>query len=211
MLKNTKKGAIFGIDARIALAVFAMVSLVASYNSFFKIDDAQTASLITQVDTLRKAAMQNIADNDYDYKRDATNLNDNIFGLYDTSGSYGLNFGKNNHSYIKQVDASNVDGEGYIQTPTGVIKFDNKNLYASSDLTTFTKTDCSNTLKDCTYWVKLTNVPEEAFINLKDYFDGLTGLNYSSAIASLQTGIIVPANINAGKTHADVYLNVGER
>lgn len=209
MILQAKKGAMFGIDARIALAIFAMVSVLGAYNSFYKIGKAQDASLVTQVNILRDAARQNIADNGLDYNISGANLNDNIFGIYDSSGSGGLNMGKNNQSYIKQIDASPTDGTGFIQTADSTINYDNKYLYSTTDFSTFATTDCVNTSATCYYFIKFMNVDEDSFSLLNEYFDADTTTTYSSAIANLTEGLVVAHNIVTDI--ADVYVKVGER
>lgn len=208
---NLNKGAIFGVDARIAIMIFSILGVVGAYYSSDVISKAQEESLLSQVKTLRQAAMQNIIDNDNDYTLDNAVLNDNLFGIYVDSSSADLGRGRNNFAYINQTNPSATVGKTLISTPARVIEVDNKNLYSSNAATgvSFNLTDCADTLDNCYYWFKLDNMNEESFKLLDTYFDATAGTFADTP--SVEEGVIVAPVIDTGNDIATVLVKVGER
>lgn len=207
---NTSKGAIFGMDARIAIVIFSILGLVGAYYTSNKIEEAQTKSVVEQVSVLRNAAMQNIVDNGFDYKLYSSAANSNIFGVYDNA-SNDLVRGKNNRAYIKSSDPKSESGVTYIQTPVRNIEVDNLNLHTSTvaSASSTSTNDCVNTSLDCFYWIKLSSVNEDSFKLLEEHFDGsTTGFDDASAKT---TGIIVAPNVDTVNDSATVFVRIGSR
>lgn len=205
-----QKGAVFGMDARIALVVFSILSVVGAYYTVDRVSKAQENSVVDQVKVLRDAAKQNIADNGFDYKLYSTASNSNIFGL-SLNASNDLNRGKNNYAYIKTSDSKSTDGQIYIQTPIRNIIVDSSNLHTSTtkDAASTNTSDCSNTLKNCYYFIKLDEVDEESYKLLEAEFDGDT-VGFSDTTAKT-TGFIVAPSTDSVNDEAIVYVYIGER
>lgn len=210
-IKVCTKGAIFGMDARIAIAIFSILGAIGTYYSADIIKEAQHNSVLNQIITLRQAAMQNIADNDYDYTLDDAVLNDNLFGVYADTSSADLGRGRNNYAYINQTNPSSTVGKTLINTPLRAIEVDNKFLYSSNTVTgaSYKKTDCTNTLAECFYWFKINNATQDAFKILDEYYDATTG--GFADVGSTNSGIIVAPTIDTGADTAVVLVKVGER
>lgn len=201
---NTKRGAVFGIDARIALIVFSILGLTSAYFAKNIIGLEQEKIFIKQMQDLRTAVKQNLADNGYNFTVDGTNLNGNILGLEHMTSSVNLPEGRNNNSYISML---NIDNR--IKLPWNVIEVDMNNLYSSVTIdpandNNSTKTDCANTAKNCYYFIKILNVDDKTFKLIEETFDGpTTGLDDTTART---TGLIVASGIGSV-----MFMRVGRR
>jgi hypothetical protein len=206
---HTKRAAVFGMDARIAIIVFSILGVVGAYYAEDVISKAQEDSVVEQVVTLRQAVKQNLADNDYDYTIDDTNLNSNPFGIKAVTSNLGR--GRNNHSYINASNTGTSSTETVINTPARVIKVTTNNLYASVAATGASAgtIDCVNTSATCYYWFRLLEVDEKSFKLLDEYYDATTG-GFADT-ASTNAGIIVAPTIDAGNDTATVLVKIGER
>jgi type II secretory pathway pseudopilin PulG len=203
------KGGMFGLDARIALAVFSILGLLGSYYSLNYMDDAYNKNVVEQIKTLRQAVMQNLADNGYDYTIDDTNLNSNVFGI--KTNTTNLNRGNNNYSYVNNSNTDSTGTKILIDTAYRVLEVTTNNIY-SSDLATgedYKTTDCAATLVNCFYWFKIDNATQEAFEILDKYYDATTGTFADTA--SVETGIIVAPTIDSANNTAVVLVKIGER
>jgi len=204
-----KRGAIFGMDARIAIFVFSIIGMVATYYSYDRITEGQQVSLVNQVDTLRNAALQNIADNGFDYLiSGTTTANNNIFGQ---SNGANLGRGRNNYAYVNNVNASSSNGEFYIATPNRNIEVDFNYLYASiaNNGVSYSYNDCINTSSTCHYWIKFLNVNDESYKLIEEYYDG-TSTSFGDATAR-STGIVIGQSVNVPTDTAVMLVKVGER
>lgn len=202
-----KKGMLFGIDARITLAVITIISAIGYYFAKDKILEFQQQNFVEQVVTLREAAKQNIIDNGGDFSIGATNLNDNLFGLADENPN-SLTVGRNKHAYITEPNYAAAANQITISTPTGNINIDAKNLYASTAAngTSSAITDCTETSSTCFYWIKLTNVPKEYYTLIEEHYDGLI-----TNVDATTTGIIVAPNQTIDTFTGNIMVNVGRR
>ncbi|MCP4355536.1 MAG: hypothetical protein GY793_07875 [Proteobacteria bacterium] len=205
---TNKKGLIFGLDARITLIIIAVVSGIGFQLTKTKIKDVAEYTFVEQIVTLRKAALQNIADNGFDFSVGAINLNDNLFGIKRNATTTNLKLNKNNYQYINSPDTQSTSGKIVISGATGTIDVNTDNLFASvnEDGLTSATTDCANTSSTCFYWFRLTNVPEEYYVLLEEHFDGST-----SEADAFTSGIVVIPGQDLTTFTGDVLINLGER
>jgi hypothetical protein len=202
-----KKGAIFGMDARIALVIFSVLGLTSAFFAKDVISGKQEETFISQIKTIRDAVKQNIADNGYDFTVDGTKTLSNILGVKNSSEYTGTNYyaeGRNNQAYVSM---QNIDSK--LKLPWNIVTVDMNNLYASTNKDPannagVSTTDCVNTSRDCFYFVKFSNVDEQTFKLIEAEYDGDT-TGFADATAKTTGHIVVNSTTN------DLYMRVGRR
>ena len=69
-----KKGAMFGIDARIALAIFGAISVISGAALYLAIQQSKVTVLVTELEELSKAVKAYVLDIGQDIPLNPTNL-----------------------------------------------------------------------------------------------------------------------------------------
>lgn len=201
-MKQFNRAAAFGIDARITIIIMAILAGLSFYIAQNVIHQYQEQSFVDQVDTLRNAARQNIIDNGLDFAIDAINANDNLFGVSDVDPATLIS-GRNKYSYITEPDFASIAETGIISTPSAKISVNLKNLFTSTAETGVSAltTDCANTSATCYYWIELSNVLDENYALLENYYDG----DVSESDAETTGIVVIPGQVGR------ILIKVGER
>ncbi|MCP4394017.1 MAG: hypothetical protein GY804_07125 [Alphaproteobacteria bacterium] len=61
-MRYSKKGAMFGLDARVTLAIFSVLSVITGAALYNSIKNAKVVAIITEMDNVNKAVMQFLID-----------------------------------------------------------------------------------------------------------------------------------------------------
>jgi hypothetical protein len=124
IMKFLKKGAMFGLDARVALAVFGSLSVISGAALYSAIETAKVTTLHTEIENLEKGVSQFIYDTrkniptasssnkfDLTYLANNNDSDDNWNGPYFKANRYGLD----------SVSSTLYSYNGYRYIPTDCI------------------------------------------------------------------------------------------
>jgi type II secretory pathway pseudopilin PulG len=157
------KGAMFGLDARIALAIFGALSVISGAALYSAIKQAKITAEITQMDEYSKALSQYMLDTGGDLPF-ATGLSAATQELI-SSGATGWKG--------PYIDGS-ASGSNFVTHPKyNWFTFDyapNKSFTYSPDIKTCS--DASNAGEICYYWLVFSEVPDQMAIDLEAAIDG---------------------------------------
>lgn len=204
-----QKGAMFGIDARIALIIFAILGAIAAYYGGNKINKAQITSIIKQIESVRLAFIASATDNgSRSFATDPTaNINDDGFNTNSVATSNDLRKGKQNYNYLQNIKSATNDV--VIQSALGDITIDSA-IYSSStsDASSAVTTDCDETFTQCYYWLKISNLASEYYPYIEEYFDG-DFIPASPSVTEHSNGKVILSSIT--DDYAVVYISIGRR
>tara|TARA_Y100001960_G_scaffold280027_1_gene312628 strand:- start:1821 stop:2420 length:600 start_codon:yes stop_codon:yes gene_type:complete len=175
-MKFIKRGAMFGLDARIALAIFGALSVISGAALYSAIQQSKVVAMVTEVSEIEKSLEALILDvgvnmpvynaRDTRVKNLIANV-DSLDGWNGPYASYNAITGQNHHiehpayDYIGLLKMKNDWGSSYD--------------YSTADWTDF---DCT---ADCSYFISLGNKTDGAtphpfeysfFSNIDEYVDG---------------------------------------
>ena len=162
-----KKGAMFGLDARIALAIFGALSVISGAALYSAIQEAKVTSLLADMDEFSKAYYAYALDTGQDLPMNSDpskrfeghNLVDNP-GVSGWSGPY-ISYEKETGGYGR-----------FLHTTYGQIEYrEAKN----TDFTTNNFTHCDNT-DPCFVWTEVRDVPKTLIDALDKKVDNADGL-----------------------------------
>ncbi len=157
------KGAMFGLDARIALAIFGALSVISGAALYSAIKQAKITAEITQMDEYSKALSQYMLDTGGDLpfatgmsaatKELISSKADGWKGPYIDGSVYGANYIK--HPKYKWLTIDYAPNKSFSYSPS--IK---------------TCSDASNAGEACYYWLVFSEVPDQMVIGLEAAIDG---------------------------------------
>lgn len=160
----SQRGAMFGIDARIAIAIVGALSLVGGATMVMTSADVKSKALIKDYEAY-KAAIEGMQ---YDLKKD----------IYAALTSGGVASEKamqalNDKTVLKAADQNHWLGPYLKGRQADVTKHEN---YGMILLHKGTKTDPGDSsCNPCYYWLKIEDVPFKDFENINDMVDGTEG------------------------------------
>lgn len=161
---TSQTGAMFGLDARIALAIFSALIVIVGYVGFGRVQTARDAALAADIDALEIALNHYQADTGTFYMFTLEKPYDDA----DTSEDITALWNKNK---VKQGFQANWNGPYVHRTsrarpPYGAFSV----FYAQQDRTN----ECTAE-SQCYIWLKLTQVPEKTWSTLNAYYDEAGG------------------------------------
>ena len=166
MLK-IKKGAMFGLDARIALAIFGALSVISGAALYSAIQESKVTALVTELTEISKAYEQYYIDT-------GGHMQTSVHGsccleIYELTESSKHGWKGPYFTFSK----SNGDGKYFAQ---------HKNPYQNYTTVTYQKRDkdfTACTATDCYVWYELYGfLPEDAAKAAKMHFDGTDDENH---------------------------------
>lgn len=156
----SQSGAMFGLDARLAMLVFAVLAVVAGYVAFGRILIAKQAVLIGELQAYEHALQQYQTDMGtfylftLDKPADDTSSIDDIKALWDVN-------------YVKPAFRPRWNGPYLTVTSRRNRTYGNYSLfYAQGDRKNVCATD-----SDCFVWLGLSQVPAKMWDDVNAYFD----------------------------------------
>lgn len=158
-----QKGAIFGLDARIALAIFGVLSIVAGVSSLSVLSTASTTALVTELNNMKKAYQEfHLSTGEHTTRfMDLIDNNSNIIGW---SGPYIDLLSNNNRTY-------------------GVYSFSE----GRQDVNGVPPVECSGG-GICAIWLKLTAVKDSVAAKLDEQLDATKSPNAGTFRIEYQQG-----------------------
>ena len=176
-----KKAAMFGLDARIALAIFGALSVISGAALYSAIQQAKVIALQTELSEIGKAIEQYILDTGTDISLDPSGLN------YD---GITLNFSEEMLSsskkgwqgpYLSFDRRDNTSLTHFAHSKYNRIAADRRTSYEDG----FSKcSDINNTGKPCYYWIFYGDVPNDVIKALDLSVDGESGLTKDRVIST---------------------------
>jgi len=170
MLSN--KGAMFGLDARIALAIFGALSVISGAALYSAIQQSKVISLVTEISEVTKAYEAHFLDTgNHLVLRDVggfTNLKYNLENLY-----------QNNEAgwkgpYLSQtVDFTSdlLESTTFKESNFGFERYESKDWGDTDVVPSFT----CDAGEACSVWLGVTNVNEDIAKSVDEYIDGSAG------------------------------------
>lgn len=146
-LRN-QRGAIFGLDARIALAIFGVLSIVAGVSSLSVLSTASVTALISELSNMKKA-YQEFHLSTGEHTTRFMDLIDNNSGVIGWSGPYVDLLSANNRTY-------------------GVYSF----TEGRQDVNGVPPVECTDGGGICAIWLKLTAVKDTVAEKMDEQLDG---------------------------------------
>lgn len=154
-LVNNSRGALFGMDARIAMAIFASITVVIGYFSFGKINSAKDSALLKELTAIHNSIQNYQTDMTtfYQFTIDTSNGTNDFIALYDSSTILANYQGNWNGPYYSAISP-------------------NHHVYGSFTLT-YAQADRSACLSstDCYVWIGLTQVDQEMWEAVNSFVD----------------------------------------
>jgi hypothetical protein len=169
MINNLKikKAAMFGLDARIALAIFGALSVISGAALYSAIKESKIVSVVAELNEVSKAIEEYMLSTGLDIKTDTGSNTDLLFGnLIENSGDSGWSgpyFSKGVLSANKRVITYRDFGNLAI-----------RNIESNVGGTNWSPPN-GCTVKPCYYWLQITNYPNPSEIDEK--VDGLIDKN----------------------------------
>ncbi len=161
-MKNTQRGALFGIDARIAMAILGALALISGSTMHLMIPEIKAKNLIKGIEVY-KASVEGMQ---YDLKRD-------IPSVITATGDLQIKSFQalNDVTQIQVPFRVNWLGP-YLksqQSDASVHKDYGQMHLIRAEQNDFTDLVCTS----CFYWLQIDNVPQEAFSIVNDNSDGV--------------------------------------
>jgi type II secretory pathway pseudopilin PulG len=177
--RNLQKGAMFGLDARIALAIFGALSVISGAALYSAIQHAKVIQLNQEFLEIEKAIEAYIIDTGSNLPIESSNADvDELFTSTNTSWK---------GPYLTGKADSSADGDGYRSYPNSISSISNlfiKFSYASS------LNSCYLTLdNDCRYRIMLNNIPTILAKNLDEFVDGSIDENAGKVTYTLHASV----------------------
>ena len=160
-----KKAAMFGLDARIALAIFGALSVISGAALYSAIQQAKTVSIVAELNEAAKAIEAYMLDTGLDLVLDSTNyyyadLVDNTAARSGWNGPYiaipGELKGTGNRLYLDHPSYGNLLFRA-LESNIGGANYSHP-------------TAC--TTAPCYYWIQLNGLEHETVKNIDLYIDG---------------------------------------
>lgn len=175
----SQRGAMFGLDARLALAIFGIMAVVAGYISFGRIGVAKQTALIGELQAFEHAFMQYQSDMGtfylftLDKNIDDTNSAEDLAALWDET-KVKPNFRKNWHGpYLNRENRRSREYGSF-----GV-------FYAQDDRQNYCTAE-----SECAIWLSLSRVPAERWNEVNKIVDEAGGKVPEPIGEQIQTGRI---------------------
>ena len=151
-----QKGVLFGADARIALAIFAMLSIASVATLYNSNKKTQANGLIQELHTIQTAYQSFVADTVYDLTSYSTNtyyynIKELLTLTRDSEVPYTLRYRGPYLSYEEGLDATSIT----LNQSSIIAKIVSRS-YTNSWLTANRTEKCSDT--DCFKWIMLENI-----------------------------------------------------
>ena len=171
MIKYIKKGAMFGLDARIALAIFGALSVISGAALYSAIQQSKVVSVVAELNEMNKAIEAYMLDTGVDVPKYIPDTNNTGLWFSDlTTNSNGISGWNGPYVSLEPEDPSGSTPQFYLhslheQLHLGSgqdISFDN----LVSDSATCTAGEA------CYYWVQTKNTPCTIAYGVDEYVDG---------------------------------------
>lgn len=158
---NSQRGAMFGLDARLAMLIFGIMAMVAGYVSFGRIGTAKQAALVRDLESLSHALEEYQTDMGTFYLFTLDKPINDDSSLEDIEALW-------NKSKVKQGFQNRWHGP-YVMRESRVSRtYGNYSIfYAQGDRKNYCTTD-----SDCYIWLSLSKVPETVWDSANTYYDG---------------------------------------
>jgi type II secretory pathway pseudopilin PulG len=164
MASSTQTGAMFGLDARLAMMIFAIMATVAGYVAYGRITMARNAAIIGEIDAMTDALRAYQTDMGTFYLFTLDKPVDDETSIEDLSALW-------DKSKVKQGFRNRWSGP-YISTETRHHRtYGNWTIfYAQGDRKNYCTTD-----SDCFIWLSLSKVPATVWDEVNAYYDEASG------------------------------------
>lgn len=170
--RNNKKAAMFGLDARIALAIFGALSVISGAALYSAIQDSKATSVMTEVQEIGKAWEQYLLDTGtdlpaYDFSNSTTKYIRDMTGLIKNTGVSGWK-----GPYLSYEEYSTAK---YLKYPgANAITLFSAYDSAFGAGTSWETKKCSGSAS-CYLWVYISTFDEATYKLMDDKFDNGDG------------------------------------
>tara|TARA_Y100001960_G_scaffold313566_1_gene376676 strand:+ start:2556 stop:3158 length:603 start_codon:yes stop_codon:yes gene_type:complete len=151
-----KKAAMFGLDARIALAIFGALSVISGAALYSAIQNAKTTRYITDIQEFNKAIEQYLLDTGTDLPRSSTGVYIADVEELITSTKTGWKGPYISKEYIAASDGFKTDIP-YFTTGITPIRTD---IFDEDFVTNGSGAECSSSSEYCYYWTRYNGLAE---------------------------------------------------
>lgn len=165
-----QRGAMFGMDARVALAIFGTLALIGGYTMIGRIDTARTGKFIKELSTISEGLAALQTDTGRMPSLDWTSPTDIFEVVCQDPG-----IAKWNGPYVSDCDSSENLGDRIIPPGGGA--------WSSAALQNDRTTACAYG-ENCYVWLSVNNFPEDTFITINDVIDENGGTDAETTPAS---------------------------
>ena len=185
------KGAMFGLDARIALAIFGALSVISGAALYSAIQQSKVVGLVTAGQEVLKAVESYMVDTGSDLPKDDNHTRVRKFLELEESSVAGWK-----GPYLSDRSSGVVSYSLNIYNPTtGYIEMLNDKTWGDSS-SIIAAAECTAGDDDCYYWLVYVGLTDAMAIALDEYIDGSTTRNSGN--------VRLVDSSNAGDDHAYV-------
>ncbi len=174
LFRFTQKGAMFGLDGRIALVIFASISTIAGASIFFNRLDAQATVLHGELKALHEAikTMQSDFENDLYASLDntgATRHQNALNALFDETQ---INATHQNNWHGPYIDEFIQPGTRIYKALNNVEGVTTVTIQKHPKMDAISNADACSNADPCYYWVRIRKMPLKVIQKLNDRIDG---------------------------------------
>jgi type II secretory pathway pseudopilin PulG len=170
-----KKGAMFGLDARIALAIFGALSVISGAALYSAIQDSKATALLTEMQEIAKAWEAYYLDtgNEYPSPLSASGLHAYISKLVEDTGEAGWQ-----GPYLSYAKSSSVYLEHPVYQSIRLDLFTTDNAWGDAISPVGSATGKCTTGLNCFLWVTIFHINDDALVKAIDSkVDGSDGFD----------------------------------
>ncbi len=176
-LTSSQRGALFGLDARIALGIFAVMAVIATVVAYGRITTAKQVALVAELTAIDNALLNYQTDMGTFFLFTLNKEPDDTSSLDDITALW-------NPEMVKEGFRKNWNGPYLMRETRRSREFGNYSFfYAQPDR----KNYCTTT-SACHVWVSLTGVPAEMWDKVNTIFDEAGGKQREEKGETLSTG-----------------------
>lgn len=173
----SQRGAMFGLDARLAMMIFAIMATVAGFVAFGRINMARTAALAGEIEAITEAMKAYQTDMGTFYLFTLDKPVDDDSSLEDITALW-------NPAMVKEGFKNRWHGPYVTFESRKHRNYGNWSIfYAQGDRKNYCTTD-----SDCFIWLSLSNVPTKIWNEVNAYFDEAGGTSKEGKGEDITTG-----------------------
>ena len=176
-----KKGAMFGLDARIALAIFGALSVISGAALYSAIQNARVTAIVTELEEMSKAYQAYVLDTGENLTfRENPSVSNIALKTIDLLENPGITGWAGPYLAYSSTDMSSINQEHAIESDKYdhmfFIKAVTDNTFGSYTLNAGSQTTCVGNSKPCSIWIGFVNVQSKELAEAVDVMvDGQLG------------------------------------
>lgn len=187
--RHSQTGAMFGLDARLAMLIFSILAVVAGYIGYGRIAIAHQAALIRELDNYQHALEAYQTDMGTFYLFTLNKADDDTSSVHDIEALW-------NPKMVKPGFRHLWHGPYLTYTDRNSRSYGTYSVfYAQGDRKNYCSTDSS-----CYVWLALTKVPAKVWAKINSYYDEANGVEPEPTDQAIAMGRVQADSVEDPRT-----------